>query len=90
MQPRLGRRRADAVGHRAGDVDFEDLVGRQLALWRSACRDGKPQRLALDDTAQVAAGAEHPAALVEATANLGEAFGDVRARNCHDRQYCHV
>jgi hypothetical protein len=60
-------------------VDFEDLLSRELAFGGAAGRDGQAKRLATEDHAEIAAGAEHPPARVEATANLDQPAPGVAA-----------
>jgi hypothetical protein len=66
------RRGGAAAREHASVAEFQDIAGRQLALVRAAARDGEPERIAAGDGAEVAAGAEHPAARVEALADPDE------------------
>ncbi len=69
VQERFGRRaRRPGADRRAALVHLEDLVRRELALERRARRDRQPQRVPIDDDAEVAARAQHPAPLVETAA----------------------
>src|SRR5438105_14962840 len=61
MDQRFGRRAARA-DRRAPLVDLHDFVRAKVPLERRAWRNGHLQRLMGEDGAEVAAGAEHPAA----------------------------
>src|SRR5262245_31214788 len=77
VQQRFSGRARDPGSDRfAPFVHFEDLIHRQLALECRARRDREPQRMTVDDDAEVAACAKHPAALVEAPADPHELLGD--------------
>ena len=58
-------------------VDFDEAVGGELALRNATGRNHEAKRLAAHDNAEVSAGAEHPAARVEAAADLNQANGDL-------------
>ena len=86
VEPRLRRGPPGPWVTVPAGVDFENLVGRQLALRYAAGRDGEPQRLALDDDTEIAAGAEHPAALSKRrpiSARRCETSGRVTAMTGH-------
>ena len=84
---RLARRRSTSgaragVRMRRGDRDAalvaqQDVRRAQLAFVDRARGDGESKRLSRRDDAEVAAGAEHPAARVEAPADLDEPRGDL-------------
>src|SRR5436190_19918247 len=85
MDQRFGRRAASA-DRRAALVDLDDFVRAKVPLERRAWRDGYLQRLVGEDGAEIAAGAEHPAASVKALAHVDELLCDVRkALRFHER-----
>ena len=76
VQQRLGRRVARAAVDGAGLVDVAGCATASSApLSTRARRDREPQRVATRDDAEVAAGAEHPAARVEAAADGDDRLG---------------
>jgi hypothetical protein len=78
VEQRFGRRVPAAAVNATGLVDVEDLGWLEAAFVHGTGRDRQPQRLAAGDHAEVAAGAEHPAASVEATAGVDERVGGPR------------
>ena len=73
VEPRF-RRRPAGSGSRYGAVgiDLQDLVGGEIALRQAAGRDRQAKRVAIEDRAEIAARAEHPAARIEPPANLDQ------------------
>jgi len=65
MNGRFGGRLAIAIQHGSFAVDEQEASSRQFAFVQAAGCDRELQRLPGDCGAEVAAGAEHPAALVE-------------------------
>src|SRR5579864_8225695 len=70
--------RAPGADRRAALVDLDDFVRAEMTLERRARRDGDLQRIERNDGAEVAAGAEYPAAGVEPLAHINEVLRDLR------------
>ena len=73
VQQRLGRRLGLPLGRRlAAGADADKIAPRQPALVLAAGGDEQLQRIAADDDAVVAAGADAPAALPEHCPHVAE------------------
>src|SRR5262245_44942821 len=68
--PRAGRAQNGGIG-----VDLDDRIEVEAALRHSTPCHGQPERVPLEDDAEVPAGPEHPVACVEASANLRQQPG---------------